>query len=221
MQYRSLGFFCKSQGYNNNRCSGYALAFIISEIFSHRNCLIECRTKDKDLGMYFYDKLSVCQKKLLKRCVAENPCIRFISTPANIAGGTYIILPSSIVHYCSSLGLLPTIFYSSERSSVFQTEIFEEDCKRMTDFLCLVSRYDEFERWANKYQYLLALTRYQHWVALKSTKEGYYLFDPAPKEYGGGVFGPEAFKTILPKISKKYSSRYFYDILIGIYPKKY
>lgn len=210
---------CKSQGYNNNRCSGYALAFIISEIFSYCNCLIECKTKDKDLGMYFYDRLCACQKKLLKGCVAENICIKFISTPANIAGGTYIILPSSIVHHCSSLGLLPTIFYSLERNSIFQTEIFEEDCKRMTDFLCLVNGYDEFERWANKYQYLLALTRYKHWVALKSTKEGYYLFDPAPKKYGGGVFGPGTFKTILPKTSKKYNTRYFNDILIGLYPK--
>lgn len=210
-----------SQGHNNNRCSGYALAYILMEIHTYHNHHIKCNAKDKDLGMHFYDRLCIYQDNLLEKCTPGSASIRFVNSPANIAGETYMILPSTIVHYCSSLGLSPTLFYSPERESIFQTEVFKEDCQRMKAFLAQVSEYDKFKQQAIKYHYLLALTRYKHWVALKSTKKGYYLFDPAPKEFGGGVFGPKTFEAVLPKISKKYHSKYFYDILIGLYPKDY
>lgn len=216
----SLYVFSNSQGYNNNKCSGYALTSILLEIFSHHNFRIKCNTKDRDLGMHFYDNLCTCQKEILKEYTQESISMQFLNSPANIAGETYMILPSAIVHYCFSLGLLPTLFYSSERESIFQKEVFEEDCRRMKEFLTPVSEYNEFKRQARKYRYLLALTRYQHWVSLKSTAEGYYLYDPAPKEFGGGVFGAGTFESLLPEISKKYNSKYFYDILIGLCPIK-
>ncbi len=214
----SFKLYFNPQGYNNNRCSGYALASIIVEIFSHRNFLIKCNAKNKDLGMYFYDGLCTYQEELLRGYTQESVSMQFLNSPANIAGETCMIFPSALVHYCFSLGLTPTLFYSSERESIFQTEVFEEDCNRMKEFLTPVSGYKEFKLRARKYRYLLVLTRYKHWVALKSTKEGYYLFDPAPKEFEGGVFGPGTFETMLPEISEKYHSKYFYDILIGLCP---
>lgn len=210
--------YFNSQGYNNNRCSGYALASILAEVFLHHNFSIKCNAKNKDLGMYFYDGLCTCQEELLRGYTQESVSMQFLNSPANIAGETYMILPSVIVHYCFSLGLSPTLFYSSKRDSIFQTEVFEEDCSRMKEFLTPVSRYDEFKLRARKFHYLLALTRYKHWVALNSTKDGYYLFDPAPKEFGGGVFGPGKFENMLPEVSEKFHTKYFYDILIGLSP---
>lgn len=68
-----------SQGYNNNRCSGYALASIIVEIFSRNNFRIKCNAKKKDLGMYFYDGLSICQEKLLRGCIPESASMQFLN----------------------------------------------------------------------------------------------------------------------------------------------
>lgn len=210
----------RSQGYDNNRCSGYTLAFILVELFSYNNYYIKCNAKSKDLGIHFYDSLCAYQRNILRRSALNSASIQFVNSSGNKAGGTCMILPSTIVHYCSLLGLSPTLFYSSERTSIFQTEVFEEDCDRMKEFLCPTSGYDGFRCKARKYKYLLALTRYQHWVSLKSTEEGYYLYDPAPKEFGGGIFGPGTFESILPEVSKKYKSKYFYDILIGLCPIK-
>lgn len=220
MTYKRCSIYNASQGYKNNRCSGYALTFILVEIFSYHNYHIKCSANDKNLGVYFYDVLCVYQEELLQECIPKSVSIRFVRSPANIVKGTCMILPSTIVHYCSLLGLSPILFYSSERKSIFETEIFEEDCSRMKEALCLVNGYDEFKQQAKKFKYLLALVRFQHWVSLKSTEEGYYLYDPAPKEFGGGVFGPGTFEAILPEKTKKYNSKYFYDILIGLCPIK-
>lgn len=142
-----------SQGYNNNRCSGYALASILVEIFSRHNFRIKCNAKNKDLGTHFYEGLCTCQEELLKGHTQESASMQFVNSPANIAGETCMILPSSIVHYCSSLGLSPTLFYSSERESIFQTKVFEEDCNRMKGFLVPVGGYDEFKLQVRKFRW--------------------------------------------------------------------
>lgn len=218
MAHQKFGEDCVSQGYNNNRCSGYALASIVTDMWLCHNYPIKTPAKYKELGMYLYDDLCLCQRKLLEGYAPESISIQFINSSVNIAGGTCMIFPSSIVHYSLMLGLSCTLFYSPEENNIFRTEVFEEDCERMNGFLYQVSAYSEFKQKAREYQYLLALTRYKHWVALKSVQEGYYLFDPAPGEFGGGVSGPDTFETLLPQMSEKYQSKYFYGILIGLCP---
>lgn len=205
----------EDQGYGNNRCSGYALVPVFVNEFNKG--LLE-ENNGNSMGILLYESLCSCQRAVLNSSTKRNESDSFLNSPLNRLNGTQMILPSAIVIYCYKRGLSPKIIYSSQRDSIFGTNVFEEDCTRMVNFLCPVDNYDAIEQEAVKYRYLIALTRFKHWVSLQSTAEGYYLYDPAPKEYQGGIFGPGGFRDLLPEKKGKY--KFFYDILIGLLPTK-
>lgn len=208
--------YYENQGRMNNRCSGYALAAILCEM----GILSFCPDKERaqPLGVTVYEKLCKQQEALLQ----DEACTstRFVNALPHISNGTRMILPSSIVHYCASLGLQPGLFCSSRRDTIFQTEVFEEDCRRLPGLVHTLRSYAAFERQARKHGYLMALTRYKHWVALKFAGTGFYLFDPAPSDLGGGRSGPGGFAEMLPLersvrgVSGKIN--YFFELMIGL-----
>lgn len=201
--------YCEDQGYRNNRCAGYALAAILSDIGNQ-----------KESGLKTYEELLKRQAFLLQQLDTESASDAFLNNPIHICDGTRMILPSSIIHLCLALHLSPALLCSDKRETIFQTDVFNEDCEQMPDCVYRMDDYESFVLSANHYTHLLALTRFRHWVALKSTPNGFYLFDPAPSEFGGGLFGPAPFKELLP-LEKSISAEtlpinYFDELLIGL-----
>lgn len=205
-QEKGFPSYCENQGYRNNRCAGYALAAVLSDT----------ENPGEHSGLQTYEALLERQKWLS----TDSVCGRFLNEPYNIFDGTRMVLPSSVVSYCLSLKLEVRVICSEKRETIFGKEVFEEDCSHISACVHNLQGNESFEKAAAGFQYLLALTRYKHWVALKDTTKGYYLFDPAPPEFGGGTFGPAEFSELLP-IEKTAAAdtlpvKYFYDLLIGI-----
>lgn len=207
--------FTSDQGYGNNRCSGYALAPIYKEIFRLQRNNTES-DETQSLGEWIYDRLCACQEELLSGCPEENVSVRFVKSPFNVFNGTCMILPSSIVTYCSSLGWDVKVVCSERDVGIFGTEVFGDDCLRMERYLCLFNGYDEMLHEVSHYRYLVALTRFKHWVSLKKSDEGYYLYDPAPNEFQGGMFGPGRLEDLLPPVWEQTGSKFFNELVIGI-----
>lgn len=100
-----------------------------------------------------------------------------------------------MVSYCSSLGWDVKVICSERDVGIFGKEAFEDDCLRMRKKLCFVNGYNEMVH--EVFRYIAALTRFKHWVSLKKTDGGYYLYDPASSEFQGGIFGPRKFTDLL------------------------
>lgn len=217
---RDLSFWSEHQGFRNNRCSGYALAAILKDLGQNR--FFQFKTSYKiPLGHIIYNQLQASQRIYLRKS-PNSVCAQFINNPVNMQKNTHHILPSVIVTYCQSIHLSPILYYSQEKEeSIFRSEILKEDLSRLTNSRCQQILSDDFKQQTYKHKYLLALTRYQHWVALKQENGYFYLFDPAPPKLGGGTTGPCIFENALPseKYIKKgsYSTKYFYEIMIGLY----
>lgn len=215
MESETFQTFTANQGYGNNRCSGYALAPILAEIYKSRFTAV-VNGEAGCSGDYVYDELCSVQQGLLSGYPEQNVSVQFVKSPFNIFNGTCTILPSSIVSYCSSLGWDVKVICSERDVGIFGKEVFENDCLRMKKHLCFVNGYNEMVHEVFRYRYLMALTRFKHWVSLKKTDDGYYLYDPAPSEYQGGMFGPGRLEGLLPQVKEQTGSRFFYGLVIGI-----
>ncbi|MEG2099757.1 MAG: hypothetical protein RRY42_07605 [Mucinivorans sp.] len=209
MESKIFQTFTAHQGYDNNRCSGYALAPILAEIYHSPFATLVS-------GEDVYDALCSVQQGLLSGYPEQNVSVQFVKSPFNIFNGTCTILPSSIVLYCAGLGLEVQAICSEQNLGTFGTEVFKDDCSRMKDYIRFVGGYNELESEVSRYQYLVALTRYKHWVSLKKTDGGYYLYDPAPSEFQGGMFGSEKLSDLLPMVKDQTGSKFFYGLVIGI-----
>lgn len=207
--------FTADQGYGNNRCSGYALAPVCAEIFRLRRDEAE-HGGTQPLGERIYDKLRACQAELLSGHTEREASVRFVRSPANVFNGTCMILPSGIVAYCLSLGWDVKVFCSDREAGIFGPEVFGEDSLRMKGHLRQVKGYAALLHEVSRFRYLLALTRSRHWVSLKRSDEGYYLYDPAPAEFQGGMYGPGSLEELLPQTKGHPAGRFFNGLAIGI-----
>lgn len=207
--------FTSDQGYGNNRCSGYALAPIYDEVFRLQCNKAGCG-ETQPLGERIYEELCACQEGLLSGYPEGNASVRFVKSPFNVFNGTCMILPSSIAVYCSSLGWDVRVVCSERDVGIFGTEVFEDDCLRMKNRMSFVNGHEELAHEIARYRYLVALTRFKHWVSLKKSDKGYFLYDPAPSEFQGGMFGPGSLEELLPPIREQTGSRFFYGLAIGI-----
>lgn len=129
-----------------------------------------------------------------------------------------MILPLAIVSCCKAWGYGVRLYYYGSDTGIFGRDILEEECTRLAELACKVAGYEDLERHVSPYKYLVALTRFKHWVPLKKTSEGYFLYDPAPQEFRGGMFGPDGFSGLLPVEYSRQYGRNFDGLVIAISP---
>lgn len=126
-------------------------------------------------GSWIYDRLAECQDRLLEQCGGQSASVGFVRSPANIYNGTGMILPSAIVSRCKAWGYDVRLYYYGSDTGIFRRGILEEECTRLAGLACKVAGYEDLERHVSPYKYLMALTRFKHWVSLKKTPEGFPL----------------------------------------------
>lgn len=209
--------FSANQGYANNRCSGYALAPVLMDMDGDRWRSL-MGNDSNGWGCWIYDRLVECQDGLLEQCGGQSASIGFVRSPANIYNGTCMILPSAIVSCCKAWGYGVRLYYYGSDTGIFGRDILEEECTRLAGLACKVAGYEDLERHVSPYKYLVALTRFKHWVSLKKTSEGYFLYGPAPQEFRGGMFGPDGFSGLLPVEYSRQYGRNFDGLVIAISP---
>lgn len=112
-------------------------------------------------GSWIYDRLAECQDRLLEQCGGQSASIGFVRSPANIYNGTCMILPSAIVSCCKAWGYGVRLYYYGSDTGIFGRDILEEECTRLSGLVCKVAGYEDLERHASSYKYLVALTRFQ------------------------------------------------------------
>lgn len=207
--------FKADQGYANCRCSGYALAPVLMDLDNDRWSPLSGNDHD-GWGRWTYDRLAECQNRLLGQCSCQSASAGFVRAASNIVNGTCMILPSAIVSCCNAWGYGTRLYYYGQNAGIFGKDILEETHSGLGELACKVKGYEELKQSIAPYKYLLALTRFRHWVSLKKTSEGYLLYDPAPHELRGGMFGPDCFTRMLPVEYSQECGRNFDGLAIAI-----
>lgn len=207
--------FKADQGYGNCRCSGYALAPVLMDMDADRWCPLSGDSHDY-WGRYVYDRLVECQDRLLEQYGCQSASAGFVRTASNIVNGTCMILPSAIVSCCNAWGYGVRLYYYGQSAGIFGKDILEEMHNGLGELACKVEGYEDLKQCIAPYRYLMALSRFRHWVSLKKTSEGYFLYDPAPHELRGGMSGPDSFASLLPVEYSHECGRNFDGLAIGI-----
>lgn len=209
--------FSANQGYANNRCSGYALAPVLMDMDGDRWKPLVGSDHDR-WGRWTYDRLVECQTNLLVQCGEQSPSTKLVHSPENIFNGTCMILPSAMVSCCKAWGYGVRLYYYGSDAGIFRRDILEEECTCLAGLACKVAGYEDLVRHVSPCKYLMALTRFKHWVSLKKTSDGYFLYDPAPPEFKGGMFGPDSLARLLPKAYSQDYGKSFDGLAIAISP---
>lgn len=207
--------FKADQGHGNCRCSGYALAPVLMDMDPDRWRPLSGYSHEY-WGRYVYDRLVECQDRLLEQYGSQSASACFVHSASNVINGTCMILPSVMVSCCEAWGYGARMYYYGHEAGIFGQDILEEMHGGLGELACNVDGYEELEKSIAPYSYLMALTRFRHWVSLKKTSEGYFLYDPAPHELRGGMSGPDSFAGLLPVEYGHECGRNFDGLAIGI-----